>query len=359
MRRARLKVPADRPVGYYHCLSRVVDRRFVLGEIEKDHFVSLMREYEAFCEVEVLTYCVMSNHFHILVEVPHRPEVLPGPEEIVAKLKRLSGEHFVGAVEQRFALHRAAGDTAGEAAYLETFYARMWDVSLFMKAVKQRFTQWYNGRMERKGTLWEERFKSVVVEGTGPALGAMAAYIDLNPVRAGLVEDPKDYRWSGYEAAMAGRRRAKEGLRKVVRGLQQGVESLTASLAVYRMHLYNEGSEERGGEGGCRMDGRFLPPHPPSGHPLPWGEGRGALRREEVLKVLREKGKLPLGAYLRCRVRYFCDGAIFGSREFVEGMFRKRRGWFGERRKSGARRMRGLAGGELFTVRDLQVKVFG
>jgi hypothetical protein len=40
-------------------------------------------------------------------------------------------------------------------------------------------------------------------------------------------------------------------------------------------------------------------------------------------------------------------------------MFRECRGWFGERRKSGARRMRGLAGGELFTVRDLRVDVFG
>jgi putative transposase len=341
MRRARLKVPADAPAGYYHCLSRVVDRQFILHEAEKDHFVSLMREYEAFCEVEVLTYCVMDNHFHVLVEVPKRPEVLPTAEEVIAKLKRMSGEHFVGMVEQQVAMYRAAGDTAGEAAFLERYYCRMWNVSAFMHGVKQRFTQWYNGRKGRKGTLWEDRFKSVVVEGTGQALGAMAAYIDLNPVRAGMVEDPKDYRWSGYGSAMAGRRGAKEGLRKVVAGLQQGVESLSGALAAYRMFLYLEGSEEREAVN-------------ENGKPV-----RGALRREAVLKVLREKGKLPLGAYLRCRVRYFCDGAVFGSREFVEGMFRARRGWFGERRKSGARKMRGLLEGELFTVRDLRVDVFG
>jgi putative transposase len=238
-------------------------------------------------------------------------------------------------------MYRAAGDTAGEAAFLERYYCRMWDVSGFMHGVKQRFTQWYNGRKGRKGTLWEDRFKSVVVEGGGQALGAMAAYIDLNPVRAGMVADPKDYRWSGYGAAMAGQRGAKEGLRKVVAGLQQGVESLSAALAVYRMFLYLEGSEEREA-----VD--------ENGKPV-----RGALRREAVLKVLKDKGKLPLGAYVRCRVRYFCDGAVLGSKEFVEGMFRARRGWFGERRKSGARRMRGLAGGELFTVRDLRVDVFG
>jgi putative transposase len=132
MRRARLKVPADAPVGYYHCLSRVVDRQFILHETEKDQFVSLMREYEAFCEVEVLTYCVMDNHFHVLVEVPKRPEVLPTAEEVIAKLKRMSGEHFVGMAEQQVAMYRAAGDTAGEAAFLERYYCRMWNVSGFM-----------------------------------------------------------------------------------------------------------------------------------------------------------------------------------------------------------------------------------
>jgi len=55
----------------------------------------------------------------------------------------------------------------------------------------------------------------------------------------------RDYRWSGYGAALAGWLRTKEGLRKVVAGLQPGVESLSAALAVYRMHLYNEGTEER------------------------------------------------------------------------------------------------------------------
>jgi putative transposase len=52
----------------------------------------------------------------------------------------------------------------------------MWNVSGFMHGVKQRFTQWYNGRKGRKGTLWEDRFKGVVVEGAGQALGAMVAY---------------------------------------------------------------------------------------------------------------------------------------------------------------------------------------
>ena len=80
---------ADREV--YPCLSRIVDRRFIFEEAEKEKFVQFLREYEQFCGVQVLTYCLMSNHFHILVEVPKRPETLPPAEEVLHRLKGLSG----------------------------------------------------------------------------------------------------------------------------------------------------------------------------------------------------------------------------------------------------------------------------
>jgi REP element-mobilizing transposase RayT len=341
MRKPRLKVSIDVPEGYYHCVSRVVDRRFIFREVEKQKFAALMRECEAFCRVQVLTYALMSNHFHVLVAVPRRPDTLPPAAEVLESLRQMTGHTSAGLLEVQLAQCRKSGDAAGERTFLEPYYARMWDVSHFMKLLKQRFTQWYNGRRARRGTLWEERFRSVVVEGAGLALGAMAAYIDLNPVRAGLVKDPKDYRWSGYGEAVAGRRRAKEGIARVVKGLLGQEESLSRSLEVYRAQVYRMGSEEREDLG---ADGKPV---------------RGVLKREDVLKVLRRKGKLPLADYLKCRVRYFCDGAVFGGREFVEGLFKERRGWFGAKRKDGARRVRGLAGAELYTVRELRVKVFG
>ena len=46
-----------------------------------------------------------------------------------------------------------------------------------------------------------------------------------------------------------------------------------------------------------------------------------------LCEVLKDKGNLPLGAYVRCRVRNFCDDVILGNREFVEGMFRQGRVW--------------------------------
>jgi putative transposase len=74
MRQPRLKAPDDCTQAYYHCVSRVVDRRFALGEEEKQQFIHFMRLYEKFCQVRVISYCLMSNHFHLLVEVPAKPE---------------------------------------------------------------------------------------------------------------------------------------------------------------------------------------------------------------------------------------------------------------------------------------------
>ena len=141
---------------------------------------------------------------------------------------------------------------------------------------------------------------------------------------------------------MAGVGAALEGVQFLAMALQGGrEESPAGSLEVYRRHLYLEGDERREGAG-------------PEGRPV-----RGALSAEEVAKVLSAKGKLPLSEYLRCRVRYFCDGAVFGGREYVEGIFKEHRKRFGPKRKSGARRMRGLADVSLYTLRALRVGWFG
>jgi len=331
-------------VGYYHCVSRVVDRRFIFGDIEKDRFVSLMREYEIFCGVQVLTYSVMDNHFHLLLAVPKRPDEpseRPASDTVVQMLHKLSGNHGASTAQQQLAALRQKGDAKGEAAWLARYHARMWDVSAFMKLLKQRFTQWYNRRVGREGTLWEARFKSVLVDGAGRALSAMAAYIDLNPVRAGIVADPKDYRWSGYGEAVAGVGWARQGIQALAQALQGGKDvPEIAALELYRTHLYLEGDERRETVG---CDGRLL---------------RGTLQRDAALGVLAAKGRLPLGDYMRCRVRYFCDGAAFGGQEFVESVFLAYRKRFGPRRKDGARRLKGVAT-DFFSLRDLRVEVFG
>ena len=169
MRQARLKASADQPVGYYHCISRAVERQPHFDDQDKEQFVDLMRIYERFCGVRVLTYCMLSNHFHILVEVPQKPAVLPSDQELLSKLKRLYGQGHMKEVQERL----QSLPEAEAQALRESYYGRMWDVSLFMKTLKQRFSQWYNHKYRRKGTLWEERFKSVLVDSAGKALATI------------------------------------------------------------------------------------------------------------------------------------------------------------------------------------------
>lgn len=72
-----------------------------------------------------------------------------------------------------------------------------------MKHLAQRHAQHVNRTYRRSGTLWEGRFRSCLVE-SEPYLLACCRYIELNPVRAGLVRDPRDYPWSSYRANAEG-----------------------------------------------------------------------------------------------------------------------------------------------------------
>ncbi len=119
MRRARWLAPrkdsAEKP-AIYHCISRVVDRRFVFGDTEREHFRMFMRMQENFSGCRVLAYCIMSNHFHILLEVPPMPICPDGSglsgisdEELLKRLAATSTEAFVAVVAKELEEARVQG----------------------------------------------------------------------------------------------------------------------------------------------------------------------------------------------------------------------------------------------------------
>jgi REP element-mobilizing transposase RayT len=190
----------------YHCISRVVDRRFVFGDGEREAFRMFLRMQENFTGCRVLSYCVMSNHFHVLLEVPPVPEGGISEELLLKRLGAFYSEAFVDGVAKELESARKEGDEAMVAEIHARYTYRMHDLSEFMKTLLQRFTRWFNREHNRRGTLWEERYKSVIVE-SGVAARTMAAYIDLNPVRAGMVSVTAK-RWV-EEKRGTGRRRGK------------------------------------------------------------------------------------------------------------------------------------------------------
>ena len=320
-------MPAIRFGSHYHCVSRVVDRRFVFGAHERDVFRKIMRQVEAFSGVRVLTWTILSNHFHVLLEVPPRPAGEVADDEILDRCRALYSRRAMIGIEWEWSEARRLG---GEALskWRERYLRRMWDLSEFMKTLKQKFTLWFNRKHGRVGVLWESRFRSVIVEGHWGTLMKVAAYIDLNAVRAGLAADPKDYRWSGYAEAVAGDRQARRGLNAVLADLKRGA-SWRDTGPRYRKLLY--GVREGGGP-------------------------RPGLSRAEVSRVWAAGGKLSLAQLLRCRVRYFSDGFAVGRRSFLEWVFGGMRERFCDGREDGARRMVGGDWDGLQSIRALRVK---
>ena len=364
MRRARWLAEwrhSGRKPVFYHCISRVVDRRFVLGVEEKEKFRALMRIYEKFSGCRVTAYCLMDNHFHFLLEVPPMAEGELSDDALLKRLSAIYTEAFVAGVAAELAEARElVKEGRGEESVLVgrihgRFTYRMHDLGEFMKGLLQRYTQWHNRTHSRTGRLWEDRFKSVIVE-DGVAAKTMAAYIDLNPVRAGMVKDPAEYRWSSYGEAIGGGAKgngktARAGLVRALRA-HQGCgadDSLWANdvSREYRKLLMAgavEKTETRIGRDGAEETKRT----------------RKGMSAADAGREKERAGELSRGKMLRCRVRYFTDGAVIGSRVFVNEAFANARGRFGVKRKDGARKLRGeasAAAGVLWSVRDLRVRV--
>jgi putative transposase len=231
MRMARIKIRGRTAV--YHCISRIVGGQRLLDDLGKEKLRQYIGQQAQFCGIQVLTYCVMSNHLHLLVEDQ------PGP------------------------------------------------------------------------------------------LSEVAAYIDLNPVRAGLVSDPKDYRWSGYGEAMGGSAQARAGL-----CLVEHRKNWKEAAASYRKLLYLKAAQ-------------------------PGHSDKRALDPQAIRKVIEKGGEVSKAQALRLRIRYFTDGVALGSEAFVQEVFTQFRDRFGPKRRSGPRKLSGLPFASLRTCRALRVGAYG
>ena len=137
----RLTVP-----GYpHHVIQRGNNRQAIFASTaDRESLLGLLEESATRFGVAVHAYVLMDNHFHLLA-TPEAADSLP----------------------------------------------------LMMQAVGRRYVRWFNDAQGRTGTLWEGRYKSTLVQ-TDRYLLACMAYIDLNPVRAGMVAQPRDYPWSSH-----------------------------------------------------------------------------------------------------------------------------------------------------------------
>jgi hypothetical protein len=185
------------------------------------------------------------------------------------------------------------------------------------------------------------------------AARTIAAYIDLNPVRAGMVADPAEYRWSSYGEAVGGGtkgngKKAREGLVRACMSHQGAGFEADRWKDVSRIYRRTMGLALGRKNGNAEVKE---------------GVAQSQMNTAEMLEAKKNGTVLPdlgMAKMLRCRVRYFTDGAVIGSKVFVNEVFDSARERFPAKRKDGARRMRGSgapAAGELWSMRDLRVRV--
>jgi REP element-mobilizing transposase RayT len=292
---ARLKVKGETAV--YHIMSRTALDGFVLGDVEKEFLLNFIKRLSKVYFTEVLGFCLMGNHFHLLVRMHNGDDF--DDEEIKKRYKIYHGEETSREVNDEEAIR---------------LLREKWcDLSEYVKEIKQGFSRFYNKRHGRRGFFWSDRFKSVIVD-DGETLINCLAYIDLNPVRAGIVKKPESYRWSslGYHVQA----KNAEGFLSLDFGLKEfGHKHGKERLAHYRRFVYEKGGITVKGE-------------------------------EKVRGV-----ELTTAERFRYRTRYFTDSGIIGTKDFVERIYVQFKDHFSSKHEKKPKDIKGLDG--IFSLKRL------
>jgi REP element-mobilizing transposase RayT len=258
----------------YHVISRTALTGFPLETAEKEYLLGLITRLSRFYFVDVLGFCVMSNHFHLVTRM-------------------YPAEYFSDdLVRERLEKWFPEGREISEQT-IARFRDRWSSLAQFVKDIKQGFTRYYNKRHGREGYFWNGRFKSLIVQ-NGRSLVNLLAYVDLNPVRAGIVKRPEQYRWCslGYHVQTGNR----DGLLCVDFGMKEwGEKDPEQIIRKYRQFVYETGAVDTG-------KGKPMDP-------------------EIVRKERRKNFELKRFELFCYKTRYFSDAGILGSKEFVKEVF--------------------------------------
>lgn len=200
MATARYKTVEVGQGGVYHCQSRCVRRCFLCGfdpltgvshERRKVWIEARLRFLAGVFEFPVYSYAVMSNHLHIVLRTTPEKAARWSVATIVRKAYALcpqAVERELGAGEPLAVLEQRA---AARSDYVELWRERLSDISWFMRFLNEYIARRANKEDSLTGRFWEGRFQCRLLADEGAVLSCMA-YVDLNPVRAGLGEKPED-----------------------------------------------------------------------------------------------------------------------------------------------------------------------
>ncbi|MFT4520113.1 MAG: REP element-mobilizing transposase RayT [Halioglobus sp.] len=182
---------------YYHCVSRCVRRAYLCGhdqstgesyEHRRDWIAQRLHILASLFTIDVCAYAVMSNHYHLVIKLSTSSEL--SDEEVLTRwLTLFKGPVLVQRFQSGAALSPAQQTTVTD--IINVWRERLQDLSWFMKCLNEPIARQANQEDGCTGHFWEARFKSQPLL-TQEALLTCMAYVDLNPIRAGMANSPEE-----------------------------------------------------------------------------------------------------------------------------------------------------------------------
>ena len=296
MSRCRIKNQNAQHSQFYLITNRVAGGYHCLEDLDKEQLLKVIRSAEerlgCFCH----EYVLLDNHYHLLIETAC-PTAM-SEKELLQKYQMS---------------HRPLKDPSSE--ILQSFRDKIHDISYVVGNIEQRFAQWYNKNHDRKGHLFGARFDSSLIEESLHLL-APILYIILNPVRAGIVIDPKDYHWCSYGQRLAGKHFIgdKSYFSTLLKATDQENPLLTKDLSTQRSEILQWF--------------RFLLMEKPQ------FKKENSLLLEEALIKAGKTVELNYGDLCWHKATFLCRGAVIGSELFVNKMIRQCQNKFKRKRKA-------------------------
>ncbi|AHF04143.1 hypothetical protein MARPU_09980 [Marichromatium purpuratum 984] len=209
--RASLVSLSDTP--WYHVVTRCVRRAYLCGfdrltgrsfEHRRGWVELRLRQLAGVFAIDVAAYAVMSNHVHLVVRLDAERASQWSDTEVLRRWRCLFRGPVV--VERFLSPATRAGMTEAElevvAGLVAIYRARLADLSWFMRVLNESIARAANREDGVRGRFWEGRFRSqAILDET--ALLAVMAYVDLNPIRAGIAETPEESAHTGIAARIA------------------------------------------------------------------------------------------------------------------------------------------------------------
>jgi REP element-mobilizing transposase RayT len=182
---------------YYHCVSRCVRRALLCGidtvtginfEHRRQWIVERIKQLANIFAIEICAYCVMSNHYHVILHVDKQSALNWDDQEVIERWRALFSLPHV--VERYLTKEATTAEDATATELIAQWRERLFDISWFMRCLNEPIARQANQEDGCTGRFWEGRYKSQALLDES-ALASCMAYVELNPVRAGVAETPE------------------------------------------------------------------------------------------------------------------------------------------------------------------------